>query len=96
MFYDSLELDSLDVINIDQVTQVPSSVKSKSSSDDASSSSSSKKEKKSSNKTKLSATVIPLTMGRARVSSGDSKSGLKDDDDRLTGSLGAMMLTKLP
>jgi len=96
MFYESLELDSLDVVNVDRVTQAPSSVKSKSSNDDASSSSSSKREKKSSKKTKSSATVIPLTIGRARVSSGGSKSGSKDDDDRSTGSSGAMTPTKLP
>lgn len=71
-FYESLGLEDIGVVNVDRVTQV-SSTKSSSSKDDASSSTSTSKEKKSKKKTS-SNSVIPLTIGRAKVR--------KDDKDK--------------
>lgn len=67
-FYETLGLDELDVVNVDRVTQIQAKEKSKSASDDVSATSSKGKKEKSSKKTSTSS-VIPLTIGRARVSS---------------------------
>lgn len=75
-FYEPLGLDELDVVNVDRVTQVSTKDKSKASSDDVSAASSKGKKEKSSKKTSTTS-VIPLTIGRARVSS----SG-KDDKEK--------------
>lgn len=79
-FYDLLGLDDMDVVNVDRVTQVSTSSKKKD--DDATSASS------GSNKTKVKKStatsgIIPLTIGRARVSKADRKKsgGDADDDD---------------
>ncbi len=77
-FYESLGLDELDVVVVDRVTQVVPPAVKKASNDDsgsqASSSNMSSSHNKDSNKNKNSkktpaATLIPLTIGRARVSS---------------------------
>ena len=67
LFYESLGLDEMDVVNVDRVTQAPS-VSSKSKNDDASSTSSTKREKKASKKSSAAGSMIPLTIGRARSS----------------------------
>ena len=87
IFYDELGLDDLHVVNVDRVTHVDSSKRSKSSSssvgddNDSSSRSSNHKEKKSSKKSSSSG-VIPITIGRARStvtgSSSESKDGSKN------------------
>lgn len=81
-FYEALGLDELDVVNVDRVTQAvqPAVVKKKEDSDNASSSTKGSKGDKKSKKAVSS--VIPLTIGRARVSSGSSKGkGKKDDEE---------------
>jgi len=72
MFYDDLRLDDLGVVDVDRVTQA-ATVTKVSKSDDASATSGGHKEKKAK---KTSSNVIPLTIGRARVSSGGKN---KDD-----------------
>lgn len=69
-FYESLGLSDLDVVNVDRVTQVATTTKKKD--DDTSASSGSRKQEKAK---KVSATsgLIPLTIGRARVSSAGTK-----------------------
>ena len=67
LFYETLGLDEMDVVNVDRVTQAPS-VSSKSKNDDASSSSSTKREKTASKKSSTPGSMIPLTIGRARSS----------------------------
>lgn len=67
-FYEALGLDELDVVNVDRVTQIPTG-KDKKSSDETSETSSSQTKKGKSSKAGA-AVVIPLTIGRARVSSG--------------------------
>mmetsp|Transcript_4678 Transcript_4678/g.4430 ORF Transcript_4678/g.4430 Transcript_4678/m.4430 type:complete len:643 (-) Transcript_4678:143-2071(-) len=66
IFYETLGLDEMDVVNVDRVTQAPS-VSSKSKNDDASTSSSQKKDKKMSKKLSAASSMIPLTIGRART-----------------------------
>lgn len=70
-FYDALGLDELDVVNVDRVTRIPSSGKDKKSTDEVSTTSS--KSKKSKAKSSTMSSVIPLTIGRARVSSAGEK-----------------------
>jgi CCR4-NOT transcription complex subunit 3 len=67
-FYEPLGLEDLDVVNVDRVTVAPA-VKPKVEDDLNSKSSSKSSDKKGSKKNAL-ATVIPLTIGRARASSG--------------------------
>jgi CCR4-NOT transcription complex subunit 3 len=71
-FYDSLGLDELDVVNVDRVTQLPSTGKDKKSTDDTSATSS-KSSKRKGNKSSAASSVIPLTIGRARVTSAGEK-----------------------
>jgi len=81
IFYEALGLEDLDVVNVDRVTQpAPPPVKKKEDTDNASSSTKGSKGDKKSKKAVSS--VIPLLIGRARVSSGSSKGkGKKEDDD---------------
>ena len=76
-FYDALGLDDLDVVNVDRVTNIAAPVKKKED-DAASSSTKGSKDKKTTKKSALSS-VIPLTIGRARVSS-TGKSGSTGND----------------
>lgn len=81
-FYEALGLDELDVVNVDRVTQAvqPAVAKKKEDSDNASTSTKGSKGDKKSKKAVSS--VIPFTIGRARVSSGSSKGkGKKEDED---------------
>eukprot|EP00591_Stephanopyxis_turris_P001934 CAMPEP_0195522614 /NCGR_PEP_ID=MMETSP0794_2-20130614/20939_1 /TAXON_ID=515487 /ORGANISM="Stephanopyxis turris, Strain CCMP 815" /LENGTH=700 /DNA_ID=CAMNT_0040652411 /DNA_START=27 /DNA_END=2129 /DNA_ORIENTATION=+ len=79
IFYEPLGLDELDVVNVDRVTQPVSSKGTKSSGsfkgdDDSSERSGSRSSSKASKKSSASSGgVIPLTIGRARVSSNDPK-----------------------
>ena len=69
-FYEPLGLDDLDVVNVDRITPAaPAPVKPNVEDDLASKSSSKGSDMKNSKKSVL-ATVIPLTIGRARASSG--------------------------
>lgn len=68
-FYETLGLDELDVVNVDRVTQVPTTTKKKD--DDATSASSGSKKSKSSKNATAATGMIPLTIGRARVSKAD-------------------------
>jgi CCR4-NOT transcription complex subunit 3 len=65
-FYDELGLDDLDVVNVDRVTQA--SVSSKKKDDDESSATSGSKKEKNSKKSSAGSGMIPLTIGRAKVS----------------------------
>ncbi|KAL7462410.1 hypothetical protein ACHAXS_002788 [Conticribra weissflogii] len=69
-FYDSLGLSDLDVVNVDRVTQVAPTTKKKD--DDTSASSGSRKQDKA-KKASATSGMIPLTIGRARVSSAGTK-----------------------
>ena len=79
-FYDALGLDDLDVVNVDRVTNIAAPV-TKKKEDDAASASSTKgsKEKKTSKKSALSS-VIPLTIGRARVASAGKTASTGDNN----------------
>jgi len=77
IFYETLGLDEMDVVNVDRVTQAPT-VSKISKSDDASSQSSGLKETKS--KKVSSASNIPFTIGRARISSNNKS---KDDSKEI-------------
>jgi len=70
-FYEALGLEELDVVNVDRVTQIAQPPK-KSQDDTTSQSSKGSKDKKSNKKSAL-ASVIPISIGRARVSSGKDK-----------------------
>lgn len=88
IFYDELGLDDLHVVNVDRVTHVDSSKRSKSSSssvadDNDSSSRSSHKEKKSSKKSSSSG-VIPITIGRARLTVSGSSADSKDSSKSMS------------
>jgi hypothetical protein len=73
-FYDSLGLDELDVVNVDRVTVLPTDEKKKKKSDDDSTKSGSKASSgKRKSKATAASSVIPLTIGRARVSSAGEK-----------------------
>lgn len=67
-FYEALGLEDMDVVNVDRVTHVAQPVKKSNNDDAASSSSKGSKDKKATKKSAL-ASVIPMTIGRARVSS---------------------------
>jgi len=71
-FYDALGLDELDVVNVDRVTRLPTSGKDKKNSDDVSATSSKSSKRKGSKASGVSS-VIPLTIGRARVASAGEK-----------------------
>ena len=71
-FYEALGLDELDVVNVDRVTQIPTTTKEKKNADDVSSTSSRSRKSKGS-KASTASMVIPLTIGRARVSSAGEK-----------------------
>jgi len=77
-FYEALGLDELDVVNVDRVTQAtPPAVKE---ADNASHSTKDSKENKKSKK--VVSSVIPLTIGRARVTSTSSKKGGEGEEER--------------
>eukprot|EP00594_Rhizosolenia_setigera_P013249 CAMPEP_0178963468 /NCGR_PEP_ID=MMETSP0789-20121207/15045_1 /TAXON_ID=3005 /ORGANISM="Rhizosolenia setigera, Strain CCMP 1694" /LENGTH=666 /DNA_ID=CAMNT_0020647949 /DNA_START=21 /DNA_END=2021 /DNA_ORIENTATION=- len=92
IFYETLGLDDLDVVNVDRVTHVTSSGRSKSSAssvgDDSHSEtkSSTSKRKESKSKKVKTTSVIPKSIGRARVtstaSSGDKKDKHSDKHDK--------------
>jgi len=77
MFYESLGLDELDVVNVDTVTQPTSTTKNKDENDADSASARSTGTGKSgrSKKTASSLNVIPLTIGRARITSDKTDKG---------------------
>eukprot|EP00526_Cylindrotheca_closterium_P004909 CAMPEP_0113636644 /NCGR_PEP_ID=MMETSP0017_2-20120614/19136_1 /TAXON_ID=2856 /ORGANISM="Cylindrotheca closterium" /LENGTH=636 /DNA_ID=CAMNT_0000547545 /DNA_START=36 /DNA_END=1946 /DNA_ORIENTATION=- /assembly_acc=CAM_ASM_000147 len=80
-FYETLNLEEIGVVNVDRVTNVDTKPSKKSKDDDnASASTKGSKDKKSSKKTVSS--VIPLTIGRARKSSG--KASKEDEKEELT------------
>jgi CCR4-NOT transcription complex subunit 3 len=77
-FYEALGLDELDVVNVDRVTQaLPPVVKDI---DNASNSTKDSKENKKSKK--VVSSVIPLTIGRARVSSSSSKKNSDGEEEK--------------
>lgn len=78
-FYESLGLDELDVVNVDRVTQASNSAKTSKIDDESATSSVTKNSTKS--KKSSSSTMIPLTIGRARVKK-DKKKKDNDDDDK--------------
>ncbi|KAL7489547.1 hypothetical protein ACHAW6_015647 [Cyclotella cf. meneghiniana] len=75
-FYDMLGLGDLDVVNVDRVTQVPTSSKKKD--DDATSASSGSDKNKIKRSSTASSGIIPLTIGRARVSKADKNKEKED------------------
>lgn len=66
-FYESLGLEDMDVVNVDTITHIEAP-KKKTADDSISASSKGSKDKKSNKKSGL-ASMIPMTIGRARVSS---------------------------
>ncbi|GAX09811.1 CCR4-NOT transcription complex subunit 3 [Fistulifera solaris] len=73
-FYEPLGLEDLDVVNVDRLTQA--AVKKDKDDTETLSSKGSSKDKKG--KSKAVASVIPLTIGRARVSKADKKNAEKE------------------
>ncbi len=73
-FYEPLGLDDLDVVNVDRLAQA--AVKKDKDDTETLSSKGSSKDKKG--KSKAVASVIPLTIGRARVSKADKKNAEKE------------------
>ena len=67
-FYETLGLEELDVVNVDTITHVEAPKKKAGTDDSVSASSKGSKKDKPSKKSAL-ASVIPMTIGRARVSS---------------------------
>eukprot|EP00522_Entomoneis_paludosa_P014532 CAMPEP_0172439434 /NCGR_PEP_ID=MMETSP1065-20121228/423_1 /TAXON_ID=265537 /ORGANISM="Amphiprora paludosa, Strain CCMP125" /LENGTH=716 /DNA_ID=CAMNT_0013188117 /DNA_START=38 /DNA_END=2188 /DNA_ORIENTATION=- len=65
-FYEALGLDDLDIVNVDTVTQAPTTTSSKKSDADTTSLSSRGSKEKTRGKKSALSTVIPLTIGRAR------------------------------
>lgn len=81
-FYEALNLEEIGVVNVDRVTNIDTKPSKKGKDDDAASASTKgSKDKKNSKKNALSS-VIPLTIGRARKSSG--KGGKEDEKEELT------------
>lgn len=78
-FYESLGLEDLDVVNVDRVTQAGSTAKS-SKKDDESATTSTSKDSRKSKKSTSNSTMIPLTIGRARVKKEKKKKKDKDND----------------
>merc|ERR1712238_508217 len=96
MFYETLGLDEMDVVNVDRVTQAPS-VSKPFKNDDASETSGSVKEKKSKAKKVSPANgIIPMTIGRARP--GKSKDEVKEvaSPSKKTSSVGPSALGPTP
>merc|ERR1712238_473855 len=96
MFYETLGLDEMDVVNVDRVTQAPS-VSKPFKNDDASETSGSVKEKKSKVKKVSPANgIIPMTIGRARP--GKSKDEVKEvaSPSKKTSSVGPSALGPTP
>jgi CCR4-NOT transcription complex subunit 3 len=97
-FYEALGLEDLQVVNVDRVTNIPTTTattaslgttKSKTDQDETSKSSKgSKADSKKSKKAAAASTVIPLTIGRARVSSkgGKGEKGSNHHRDHSTSS----------
>jgi len=81
IFYETLGLDEMDVVNVDRVTQAPSVTSKKSMDGDASSSvgSTKKDSKKSSKKSSTASSMIPLTIGRARNSAAKAAKEITKD-----------------
>jgi CCR4-NOT transcription complex subunit 3 len=94
-FYESLGLDELDVVNVDRVTTVPPPTKKASGDNDASSSGSKESKDKKSNKKGALASVIPMTIGRARVSS-TGKEKEKEEQKVTPSKLGRAVSTPTP
>jgi CCR4-NOT transcription complex subunit 3 len=80
-FYESLGLEELDVINVDRLS-VSASTGGKKMDDATSTSSRGSKDVKSGKKS-TTASVIPLTIGRARTKS-DTKSGKEEESEKLS------------
>lgn len=79
-FYETLNLEEIGVVNVDRVTNVDSKPSKKAKDDDnASASTKGSKDKKSSKKSALSS-VIPMTIGRARKSSGGKGKDEKEEE----------------
>jgi CCR4-NOT transcription complex subunit 3 len=95
-FYDTLGLDDLDVVNVDRVTQVNSTASKKKEDDSTSMSSGDNKGK--AKKSAGSIGIIPLTIGRARVSksksSGEGDEG-EDKKDAMVGGSGSNTPSKI-
>lgn len=85
-FYDSLGLDDMDVVNVDRVTQAGTATKSTSKSDDATADSNTIDSSKKSKKSTASATMIPLTIGRAKKKESKKSSSDMDDDKSMDSS----------
>ncbi|KAG7341051.1 CCR4-Not complex component [Nitzschia inconspicua] len=101
VFYESLGLDELQVVNVDRVTNVSGGASISSKKTDQDEVSKSSKGSKDNKKSKKGAapTIIPLTIGRARVSKGGkeksdsnhhresstSTAGANSDDEQATG-----------
>lgn len=81
-FYEALGLDELDVVNVDRVTQAAPPATKKKEDSDALSSSSTKGSKGSKKSKKASSSVIPITIGRARASSGKKKSDSDGEEEK--------------
>lgn len=80
-FYEALGLDELDVVNVDRVTQAAlPDTKKKQDPEDASQSTKGSKGDKKSKKSGIG-NIIPLTIGRARASSGSSKKGKNEVEE---------------
>jgi len=78
IFYEPLGLDELDVVNVDRVTNVSSSGKKTKEDDASSATSGSKKSAKASKKAATaSSQMIPIKIGRARVTSSSSEKDQK-------------------
>ena len=90
IFYEPLGLENLDVVSVDRVTQASGATKSKASKDDDTSvSSGSKMKEKAPKKPSASSSMIPINIGRARVSSvgeKDKKTPTKGEYLQSTGS----------
>ena len=95
MFYEPLGLEELDVVNVDRVTQAPSSSRSKGSKDDdtscnsTSASSGSRKKDKLSKKPSAASSMIPLNIGRRRIISSGEKDKKTPTKPELSQSAGA-------
>ena len=78
-FYESLGLDELDVVNVDRVTQAGTASKTGSNIDDESAITNNSKESKKSKKSNANTSMIPLTIGRARVKKEQADKDAEDD-----------------
>eukprot|EP00980_Cylindrotheca_fusiformis_P002829 scaffold672_cov126-Cylindrotheca_fusiformis.AAC.30 len=79
-FYEALNLEEIGVVNVDRVTNLDAKAAKKAKDDDnASASTKGSRDKKSSKKSALSS-VIPMTIGRARKSSGGKGKDEKEEE----------------